>query len=200
MKRLIRILRTTIVGGVFLLVPFVALIIILGKALQIVRVITVPLAERLPVESIIGFETPKILAAVVLLFICLLAGLFANTSLAKKLVNWLESVLLSNIPGYTFIKSLGEEAAGTAPAHSQQAVLVRFDDASQIGFLVERISGGQVVVFIPDPPNPLAGGVFIFDEDRVTPLEVPSTSAVKCLRKLGEGTGALVNRVRSDNE
>jgi uncharacterized membrane protein len=198
-KRLISILRTTIVGGVIFLVPFVVLIIILGKALQISRAVTVPLAERIPVESVMGLGTPKILAAVVLVLVCLLAGLFAKTSLAKKLVNWLEKVFLSNVPGYSFLKHLAEETAGTAPERGQQTVLVRFDEASQIGFLIERISGGRVAVFVPDAPNPLAGGVFIVDEDRVTPLDVPSGSALKCLQRLGEGSGSIVTRVRSDN-
>ena len=98
-----------------------------------------PLAGLIPVESLIGFETPRILAVVLLIVVCFLTGLFAKTSLAKKLVNWLETVLLSNLPGYTYFKNLGEEAAGLAPAHGQQAVIVRFDDASQIGFIVERI-------------------------------------------------------------
>ena len=154
MKNLIHILRVTIVGGVFFLVPFVLLIIILGKAFQIIKVVTVPLAGLIPVESLIGLETPKILAVVLLIVVCFLTGLFAKTSLAKKLVNWLETVLLSNLPGYTYFKNLGEEAAGLAPAHGQQAVLARFDDGWQIGFIVERISEGRVVVFIPDAPSP----------------------------------------------
>lgn len=99
---------------------------------------------------------------------------------------------MSNIPGYSFIKNLGEEAAGTAPTEGYQTVLVRFDDAWQIGFLVERISGERVVVFIPDAPSPWTGGVFIFDEERVKPLEVTSAAAVKCLQRLGAGTGTLV--------
>ena len=192
MKKLIHILRVTIVGGVFFLVPFVLLIIILGKAFQIIRVVTVPLAGLIPVESFIGFETPRILAVCILILLCFFAGLFAKTSLAKKLVNWLEKVLLSNLPGYTYFKNLGEEAAGLAPAHGQQAVLARFDDGWQIGFIVERIPEGRVVVFIPDAPNPWTGAVFIFDEDRVKPMNVPSTAAIKSLQKLGEGTGKLV--------
>jgi uncharacterized membrane protein len=195
MKRLISILRATIVGGVLFLAPFMVLIIILGKALKITRRILTPVAERLPIESLIGFETPKILAVIVLIFMCFLAGLFARTSLAKKLVSWLESAILSNLPGYSFIKNLGEEVAGVTPTQGYEAVLVRFDDAWQIGFLVERISGGRVVVFIPDAPNPWAGGVFIFNEDRVTPLKATSKSAVNCLRKLGAGTGGLVKGV-----
>ena len=179
-------------GGVIFLVPFVVLIIILGKAHKIIRTVLAPLAERIPIESVIGLETPKILAAIVLVLICLFAGLFARTSTAKKLVSWLETVFLSNLPGYSFIKNLGEEIAETMPTQSHKAVLARFDDAWQIGFLVESIPGGRVVVFIPDAPSPWTGGVFILDEDRVTPLEVTSSAAIKCLQRLGAGTGTLV--------
>jgi uncharacterized membrane protein len=192
MKRLIQILRATIVGGVLFLAPFVVLVIILSKAQGLTKAIIAPLAERIPIESFIGFETPKILAAFVLILMCFAAGLFARTSTAKRLVSWLETVILSNLPGYSFMKNLGEEAAGTAPTEGYQTVLVRFDDAWQIGFLVERISGGRVVVFIPDAPSPWTGGVFIFDDERVKPLEVTSAVAVKCQQRHGAGTGALV--------
>jgi uncharacterized membrane protein len=192
MKEFIRILRMTVVGGALFLAPFIVLIIILGKAIQLLRLVTVPVAEHIPIESALGLETPRFLAIVLLLAVCFLAGLFAQTKIAKRLVHWLESTLLSNLPGYSFMKNLGEEAAGTAPAQRQKAVIVQFDDAWQIGFIVERIEGEKVVVFIPDAPSPWTGGVFIFDENRVKTLEVPSTVAIKSLQRLGEGTGALV--------
>jgi uncharacterized membrane protein len=194
MKEFLRILRMTVLGGALFLVPFIVIILILGKATQLLRGITVPLSKHIPIESAIGLETPRILAIIILVALCFLAGLFAQTRLAKRMVGWLESNLLSNLPGYSFIKNLGEEAAGLAPAQSQQAVIVQFDDASQIGFLVERIEGGKVVVFIPDAPSPWTGGVFIFDENRVKPLNVPSTAAIKSLQRLGEGTGELLKR------
>jgi uncharacterized membrane protein len=192
MKKLIQILRTTVVGGALFLVPFVILIIIMGKALHISRAIMMPLAEKLPIKSFMGFELPWLLGVVVLLLACFLAGLFAKTLTAKNLVNWLETNLLSNLPGYSFIKNLGEEFAGGASTHSYQSVLVQFDDAWQLGFLVERIDGGKVVVFIPDSPNPWSGGVFIFDEGQVTLLEEASTAAFQSLKKLGAGTGDLI--------
>ncbi len=192
MKGFIRILRTTIVGGIFFLIPFVVIIIVFSKAVRILRVITAPVAEHIPIKSALGMETPRILAIVLLIVFCFLAGLIARTRLARKLVGWLEANLLSNIPGYSFIKKIGEEAAGAIPAGSHEVVLVCFDDAWQIGFLMERISDGQVVVFIPDSPTPWAGGVFILSEDRIKPLNVPSTAAIKSLQRYGEGTGAIV--------
>jgi len=196
MKRLIGILRATIVGGVLFLTPFVVLIIILGEAHQLIKNILLPISDKIPVESLIGLETPKILAAMILFVICFLAGLLARTSLAKKLVRKLEAAVLSNLPGYSLMKNLGEEAAGARPSQRYESVLVQFDDTRQIGFLVERISGGKVVVFIPDAPNPWNGGVFIFDDERVISLQVNSTSVVNCLRKLGEGAGGLVSELK----
>ncbi len=192
MKEFIRILRVTVVGGALFLAPFIVLIIILGKAVQLLRVVTVPVAESIPYESMIGLETPRIIAFVLLVVGCFLAGLFAQTRTAKQMVGWLEATLLSNLPGYSFMKNLGEEAAGTKQEGKHDAVIVKFDDAWQIGFLVERIEGGKVVVFIPDVPNPWTGGSFIFEEERVQPLNLPSIDAVKSLRKLGEGTGKLI--------
>ena len=192
MKKFIHVLRVTVVGGALFLAPFIVLIIILGKAVQLLRIVTVPVAERLPYESLLGLKTPGIIAFVLLVGVCFFAGLFAQSRMAKQMVGWLEATLLSNLPGYSFMKNLGEEAAGTKQEGKNDAVIVKFDDAWQIGFLVEHISEGRVVVFIPDVPNPWTGGSFIFEEDRVKPLNVPSIAAVKSLRKLGEGTGELV--------
>ncbi|MCH7781085.1 MAG: hypothetical protein IH848_09575 [Acidobacteria bacterium] len=71
------------------------------------------------------------LAFVVLLVVCFLAGLFARTRPAKAMVGWLESTLLSNIPGYSFVKSLGEEVTDANAARSNIPILARFDDAWQ---------------------------------------------------------------------
>lgn len=182
----------TIVGGILFLVPFMLLIIILGKALEITGSIIAPVAARIPIESAIGLETPKILAAFLLILICLVAGLFARTQTAKRMVSWLENTLLSNLPGYSFMKNLGEEVAGKSPTQSYQSILVRFDDAWQIGFLVERTPDGHVVVFIPGSPSPWSGDVFIVNEDRITLIDEATTSSVKCLQRLGEGCGDLV--------
>ena len=152
----------TVVGGALFLAPFIVLIIIFGKAVQLLRVVTVPVAARIPYESMIGLKTPAIIAFVLLVGGCFLAGLFAQTSMAKQMVGWLEATLLSNLPGYSFMKNLGEEAAGARQEGKHDAVIVKFDDAWQIGFLVDRIPKGKVVVFIPDVPNPWTGGSFIF--------------------------------------
>lgn len=194
------VLRTTILGGALFLAPFVILVILLGKALEITRGAIRPIAERLPFESLIGLEAPKILAGLLLVVVCFVAGLFARTSRAKRLVGWLETALLSNLPGYSFMKNVGEEYAAGAPTSGHESVLVRLDDSYQLGFLVDRLASGHVVVFLPGAPKPWNGDVLIVEDSRVTLLSPSSKVAVRCLQQLGSGVGGLVEgKLSRDN-
>jgi uncharacterized membrane protein len=192
MKKLLQFVRTTLVGGLLFLVPIVVLGIVLGKALGIARKIVEPLAAHLPVHSIIGLQTPLLLAVGGIVLLCFLAGFFARTLLARKIVNRLETAVLSNVPGYEFLKRMGESTLGVEKDGGYPVVLVRFDDAAQIGFQIEVLENGRVAVFVPGVPNANAGEVYIINSTRVSLLEVPAARALKCLKQLGVGTGALV--------
>jgi uncharacterized membrane protein len=192
MKRLLHFFQTTLVGGVLFLVPIVVLIIVLNKALAIARKIVDPLAARLPFESLVGLQTPQILAIALLVIFCFVAGLFATTALAKRGVNWLESAVLSNVPGYQFLKSMGESLLGVDNEPAPEVVLARIEDAWQIAFLVERLEHGHVAVFVPGAPNPRSGSVYLMTEDRIKPAGIPPAAALKCLTRLGAGSSLLL--------
>lgn len=153
MKNFIQMIRVTLVGGVLFIVPFVLLILVLDKALDLIRVVINPMSEKLLVETTLGLGATKVIAIILLVILCFAAGLFARTDIAKRVVAWIEMTLLSNLPGYSFMKNVGEEASGAGATEQYQSVLVRFDDSSQIGFLVERLESEQAVVFIPGSPN-----------------------------------------------
>jgi uncharacterized membrane protein len=85
--------------------------------------------------------------------------LFARTTLATRLVGGLEKSVLSNIPGYDLLKQMSSDIAGSADTSQQQVVIVRLDDAIQVGLKIEDIDDGKrLAVFIPDAPIPHTGG------------------------------------------
>jgi hypothetical protein len=53
-------------------------------------------------------------------------------------VNWLETAVLSNLPGYSLMKGVGEEFAGNDPSDRNESILVRLDDGHGRG-LIRRI-------------------------------------------------------------
>jgi len=192
MKSILHFFRVTIVGGILFLVPVIVLSIVIGKALTIARAVVRPLSEMIPVETVAGVALAKLLAIMTIVIFCLLAGLFAKTAAARKMISWMENALLSNFPGYSLMKGVGESVAGVKSDKPHEAVLARIEDAWQIAFLVERIEGGHVALFVPGAPNPWSGSVYFMTEDRIKPLNVPVMSALNCLKRLGIGSNALL--------
>lgn len=193
MKSLNQFVRMTLAGGILFLVPIAVLVIIIEKALSIAHKLIDPLILRLPDKTIFDLHLPVIASSVVLILFCFFTGLLARTALAKKAIGWLESTLLSNLPGYEFFKDLGEQILGLEKQSANQVVLVRIEDAWQFAFLLERLDHGHVSIFVPGSPNPQSGSVYFLTEDRIRPVDVPPTAALKSLRRMGAGANLLLS-------
>ncbi len=194
MRALVIFLRATLIGGILFLLPLVVLAIVLGKAEEIAIRIVAPLASRIAMQSMAGIPMATILALGVIVLFCLCAGLFAKTRLARKIVEWLESAVLYNIPGYDFFKGIGESLMGYETGHAYQVVLARIEEAWQIGFLMERLESGHYAVFVPGSPSVWSGSVYLMTEERFQRIDISRIEAVKCLRRLGLGANELLGR------
>jgi len=192
MKNLLRFLRTTLVGGILFLVPLVVLVVVLEKALALAHKVVDPLARHLPTDSPIGLQTPMLLAIALMVLFCFLAGFLARTALAQSIVRGLESSVLSHLPGYEFLKGMGESMLGVEDQAVRPVVLVRFDDTWQFGFQIEVLENGLVSVFVPDVPDARAGSFYVVTADRVSLLAVPKARVMKSLKRFGAGAGELV--------
>ena len=192
-------IRTTVLGGLVFLFPIVFVIAVIGKALEITNKLSAPLAGLLPIDSIGGLAVVKLLALVILVLICFLAGLAARTALAGKFAQSLETKVLGKIPAYTLLKAKAESILRPEDIGGMSPVLGRFDDSWQLAFEIERIEGGKVVVFLPGAPDPWSGSVCVMTEDRITPLDLTVKSAADIMKRLGKGsTGALRDPLRSN--
>ena len=189
-------LKTTLVGGLVFLVPIIVIMAILGKAFRLMAALAAPLAAWIPIDSIGGVALADLLVVATLVVLCFAAGLVARSSAAVRAVQSVESGFLTSIPGYGLIKGMTEGLAGREGSQALKPVLVKFDDASQIAFEIERNPDGRVVVFVPGAPDPWSGAVFVMTADRVEPLEASMPAAVKNIRALGRGTTRLLDRTK----
>ena len=112
MENLLHFLRKTFVSGLLFFVPFVALIIILGQAFEMAQKFMDPVAKLTPAHPVFGLEMRVLLAVGLLVLLCFLAGLFAQTTRAEKFVGRLERAILSKAPGYEYFKSEIESSLG----------------------------------------------------------------------------------------
>jgi len=185
MKRITSFIKTTLIGGLFFVIPIVLVLLIIGKILEIFRKLVTPIADIIPLETIGGITLSGIIALLVLLLLCFIAGLFANTKKANDLKNWIEATILSNIPGYTLLKGMTESAIGVDSENLKDVILVDIEEVWQIGFLMDEIDDELSSVYIPGAPNPMSGDVFFVKNERLKKLDLPELSAMKIYKKMG---------------
>ena len=181
---------TTALGGLVFLVPFVIVIVIGGKALALMRAVAQPIAVQLGIEHIGAVAEIDMLAVVMLIVVCCLAGLLATRGRSQRLQQTFDRILLELFPRYTFIKSMTESLGVETIERTLKTVMVHFDDQSQIAFEVER-QDGWVVVYLPGSPDPWSGAVSLVKPERVQDVDADFKAAVKCMRLAGRGAGAL---------
>jgi len=198
MRALVAFVRATLIGGILFLLPIVVLALVLGKAEELARHLVAPLASRIAMQSMAGISTGTILALGLLVLFCLVAGLFAKTRLAPKVVEGLESGFLYNIPGYDFFKGISESLMGYDTGRAYPVVLARIEEAWRIGFLMERLGSGHYAVFVPGAPNVWSGSVYFMTEERFQRVDISRLEAVKCLRRHGLGADELLGRRMSE--
>ena len=191
MNAIARFVRTTILGGVIFLAPIVVLIVILAKAFDFAKKGLNAGLVHFPAASELSAGAATVLSVTIVALVCLLAGLVAHTVIAERLVNLLESSLLSKIPGYDYLKQESASALGVAEIAEHPVVFVPMEGGWQLGVQTEALSNGLVSIFVPGAPNPHSGSVFFFSTDIVRPAGIKLAAGLNCLRRCGAGASAL---------
>lgn len=192
MDRLLRLVTTTLVGGALFLVPIVLAVLIATQAFKLAAKVLAPIAHLVPAHSIGGIALANVVAALLLVLACFLAGLIARTALGGFMTQNLERVVLRKMPGFTFVKTAARGLAGLESDTGVTCALARVEECWVPAFIVEQHRSGLLTVFVPSVPTPAAGAIYLLPEDRVRRLDVPVTAMVPVIMQLGAGLRDLV--------
>lgn len=194
-------IKVTVIGGVFFLIPLAIVILLVGKLVGVMRGVASSLSPLLAMDTPIGTIVLNLLALLVILGFCFLAGLAAQGVTAKKIVGKLDATLLAALPGYAFVKGFADNMRQSDEmSESFLPVAVHFDDYSQLAFEIEREPNGKVALYLPSAPNPWSGTVVYVTDDRVNRLSMSLNEALKNIRMLGKGSSAIIERQRSKED
>jgi uncharacterized membrane protein len=185
-------LTTTAIGGVLFLVPLVFIVMIFGKAFEIMSAVAKPLERFLPIDTVAGVGMINILAILIMLLVCVIAGLIARSRPAQAFYQRVDSVLLELIPGYAWTKTVLSSVGGKSVTDEFKPVVVTLDDQMQIAFELERTENGLVVVFFPGAPDVRSGSVAFVTPERVVPVEASFLAINKTMKHMGRGGAALL--------
>ena len=191
MKGLAELTKTTLIGGLLIVLPIYLSILLLVKTLAGIVALMAPVTATIPASA----QFREVIAIVIVLAVCLVAGSVVRTGPGLRAKNALERSVLRKIPGYALVRGLAERVSGEDTDGAFQPALVEIEDALSPGFIIEELEDGRYTVLVPSVPTPAAGSLFILPRERVHPLDVPFTQAVTVISKWGAGAGALARGI-----
>jgi uncharacterized membrane protein len=71
-------------------------------------------------------------------------------------------------------------------------VIAKLDDSAQIGFEVDRLESGLVVVYMPGAPNPWSGNIVLMTEDRIEKLNLKFSAVTQVMKRIGIGSAQAI--------
>jgi len=180
--------KTTLIGGILVMLPIYLSILLLLKAISGLMGLVAPITEGLP--EALPFR--EVIAILVLIGVCFICGIAVRTGPGLRAKNAFERTVLEKIPGYALIRGLAGKIIGGSDEQSFTVVLAEIEDALVPAFLIEDCGDGQCAIFVPSVPTPAAGAIYIIANERVHRVDVPFTQAVSVISKWGSGSKALL--------
>ena len=184
---------STVIGGLFIVVPVYLAILLLLKGMKsaasLVRPIAALLPDWLPAEGFISL--------LLVLVVCFIVGAAVRTRAGQIVRERVEKAFFERLPGYGLLRSLTQRLANDGDETAWKPALVELEDALVPAFIIEELVDGRLTVFVPSVPTPLAGAVYILSRERVHALDIPFTQAIRSVSRWGSGSKDLVAAMRS---
>jgi uncharacterized membrane protein len=188
MKKLIEYVLTRLIAGLLIVAPIYLAILLVLKAMKSAAGLVKPFTHLVPA----WLPADQFLSLLLVLATCFLIGLAARTPAGRAARERAENFLLQRLPGYAMIRSLTQRLAGETRDKAWKPALVEIEEALVPAFIIEELGDDRLTVFVPSVPTPLAGAVYILSADRVHPLNIPFTQAMKVISRWGSGSKELV--------
>lgn len=185
-------LKTTLLGGLVIVLPAYVTVLLLLKTLGAAAAMVEPISAQLPAAA----HFRHILAVLLLLAACFVAGLAVRTALGRFVKSAVERNLLERVPGYAVFRGLAEKLTDAGRGGQFAAALVVIEDALVPACLVERHANGSCTVFVPTAPTPAMGAIYILPAARVFEVDVPLVQLASCITKWGAGCGELLAKAK----
>ena len=188
MKRVYKILRNHIITGFIFLMPVLIALAVIGKFWGKLLKLGGKVSKIIRVDTLLGPSGDAIIAVILLLLLCVIAGFLVKMSVFKSMSDWLDSKLAGFIPGYNDLRKQTEVQIGKGPEEEVfETCLVQEEEHWKPAYLIDLSDSGDAIVFIPTAPTFNTGQVVVAAAGSYKKLKIDSKTLNAYLKKLGKG-------------
>ena len=193
MKRFGAFLLATTLAGLFVVLPVMLVLVLLGKAVMTVHGVAEAIMARMAGQHSEEAEFPIIFSVLIVVGISFAIGLAMLSQRGRTAGRWLEGTLFLRLPGYAALRAIiGGLGDGSRERAVKPGLLKTQHDVQCFVFIIEDHGPNHLTVYIPGSPNPASGSVQIVLKNRVRILKVGRTDVAGVLHQWGIGSGKVL--------
>ncbi len=176
-------------GGFAFLVPLLLIVLVLGKVVAFAGKLAIPVAKLFP-ERIIGIGGQTLIGLTLLIVLSFAAGLLAQTKWGKSTFDALGATVVGALP--QFVAARLTRKILNPQEGRMVVVLVPVGPRWSIGIVFGPLDGEWASVYLPNAPRFTSGSVSLVRSSDIHPLDIDVLTAVRLIRRLGEGAEQLL--------
>lgn len=194
MEKLKIFIKTSLLGGISVILPLALFIIIFKWIYGLLAGAIQPLTDLVISRTHYQQVLADIIAVTLILGGCFLFGMIIKTRLGQWFQHHLETRLTRYIPGYKMIRTTVSQLFSKKSFIFSSVALVDIGDgqAQMTAFITDTHPDGRQTVFVPTGPNPTTGLILHLAGDRVHPVDISVEEAFRSVISCGAGSKPLL--------
>ncbi|WP_417608382.1 hypothetical protein [Owenweeksia hongkongensis] len=174
-----------IIGGIFFLLPVLAILVLVTRGIKILLPVGNKLVNALNIHSLFGAATITVVSLVLLLIIAYLSGLLLSKGFFRRWNNAIEEKLFLLFPNVQMLKYQMMDDTAAFLDKKWDAILLEEDGSFTIAFITDESYGSVLSLYIPDAPRIDAGEVRYVKHSACTFHPISMKMAMKALSHFG---------------
>ncbi|MGI9290691.1 MAG: hypothetical protein ACR2QG_05385 [Gammaproteobacteria bacterium] len=195
MKTILDFFKTTVLGGLIVIVPLAIAGIVIAQVIVVIIDLNAKLAGMFPYEFLNQPIVLAVLGTVLVVVLCFLTGLMLITTPGEKLLMGMTKKLEQLVPMFGLVRTVTARFAGMKDGDFSPVELDLYGSESRLlGFLIEKLPDDRVTVYVPSVPALTIGQIFVVPATSIKELDVPPALLVNAVTQWGVESKKLYSK------
>ena len=195
MDKLKHFLKTSLLGGVVVILPVAILVSVSVWVFDLIASWIQPITKIVIKDTQTNEFIASAFVIILIMAVCFFVGVLVRTRLGGFFYNQVETRILRLAPGYSMIKETVLQLFGSrkdSPFSSVALAQIFCNSTLATCFITDTHDDGSYTVFVPTGPNPTSGLIYHLEGKYVHPVSIPVQDAMRSIISCGAGTRKLM--------
>ena len=180
-------LKSTLLGGLFVLLPLMLLWIGLKEIGGLLVEMATPIADLFPPGVFDNLTAPGVIALLLIVGSSFILGLATKAAWLRNIGRNIEKSILNRVPMYRMLKIVSSALIGSDTGDVNPALLTDGAGGGDPCYVIEKHKDGRATVLLPWSPASFAGSIKVVHQSNLEYLSCSLDEYSRSLSQIGVG-------------